>query len=213
MPKGSGSLSLARTLHLFLVSTPEKTSRDRAHDPLEFWSMTDKPTPKPLEAPKQLPTFGDIGEARVRHLELIQGTINRLATNSFAIKGWCLTLIVAVIGLAAKDHNTRFSLVALVPAVFFWGLDAYFLKQEQSFRRVYDRVRTMLDDDWRQSAFSMSLTAMRQLEGPTTVGAIAQPRQSWTTASVSSTLLGFYVPVVGVILGAALLPLFPQSSP
>ena len=32
-------------------------------------------------------------------------------------------------------------LLALIPAVLFWGLDGYFLWQERRFRIVYDIVR------------------------------------------------------------------------
>ena len=32
-------------------------------------------------------------EKKIKHLEMIQGVINRMAGNSFALKGWSVTLI------------------------------------------------------------------------------------------------------------------------
>jgi hypothetical protein len=78
---------------------------------------------------------------RVEHLKLIQGVIARLAGNSFLLKGWTVTLSAALLALAAKDADRSFALVALYPAAAFWGLDAYFLRQERLFRALYDDVR------------------------------------------------------------------------
>ncbi len=36
-------------------------------------------------------------EQKHKHLELIQGVINRLSTNPFLLKGWSVVLILAVI--------------------------------------------------------------------------------------------------------------------
>lgn len=37
-----------------------------------------------------------------------------------------------IIGLTAKDPQSRFALVALIPILSFWGLDAYYLDLEKS---------------------------------------------------------------------------------
>ena len=80
-------------------------------------------------------------ENKVKHLEMIQAIINRMAGNSFLLKGWCVTLISALFALAAKDINTKFILVAYYPMLMFWILDAYFLRQERLFRKKYDEIR------------------------------------------------------------------------
>lgn len=74
----------------------------------------------------------------VKHLELIQKPIERMASNSFLIKGWSITIVSALFILAERDANIRFSSFALFPAVVFWGLDAYFLRQEKLFRALYE---------------------------------------------------------------------------
>ena len=78
----------------------------------------------------------DIG----KHLEFIQNNIVRMANTSFLLKGWSVTLAAALFALAAKDMNSLFAVVALFPALVFWALDAYYLRQERLFRRLYDDV-------------------------------------------------------------------------
>lgn len=82
-------------------------------------------------------------EAKIKHLELIQGVINRLASNSFSVKGWSVTLVAALFALAAKDSNPSYVYVAYLPVLTFWGLDGYFLLLERLYRRLYDDVRAI----------------------------------------------------------------------
>ena len=78
---------------------------------------------------------------------MIQGVINRMAGNSFLIKGWSVTLVSALFALAAAGTNRRFVYLAYFPSVMFWALDAYFLRQERLFRKLYDFVRSQGDSD------------------------------------------------------------------
>ncbi len=61
------------------------------------------------------------------HLEMIQSIINRMATNSFHLKGWSVTLVAALFALAAKDSTPVFVYLAYFPAFAFWLLDGFFL--------------------------------------------------------------------------------------
>lgn len=83
----------------------------------------------------------DNDEKQIKHLEMIQGVINRLASNSFAMKGWSVTLVSALIAVAVDKSDGRFALAALIPSTIFWILDAYFLWQERLFRSLFDAVR------------------------------------------------------------------------
>ena len=77
----------------------------------------------------------------VKHLELIQQSITRMANHSFLVKGWSITLAAALFALSAQFSNVAFAVVAILPAVSFWRLDAYYLRQERLFRKLYDSVR------------------------------------------------------------------------
>ena len=125
------------------------------------------------------------GEAKLKHLELIQGVINRMASNSFFLKGWCVTLVSAVLALSAKDADRRFALLAYYPVLMFWILDGYFLRQERLFRKLYDKVRVTVET---AIDFSMDTSPFVTVV------------QSWARVTVSVTLLVFYLTMVGAIL-------------
>ncbi|MBN0372135.1 hypothetical protein JTM65_35625, partial [Pseudomonas aeruginosa] len=81
-------------------------------------------------------------DAKLKHLEFVQGVVNRLSTNSFLLKGWSIILISALFALSAKDADKGFALLAYIPGIAFWGLDGYFLALERCYRKLYDKVRT-----------------------------------------------------------------------
>lgn len=80
-------------------------------------------------------------DAKIKHLEMIQLVINRMANNSFLIKGWALTISLAGFGLFANNKKEYLFLVFILFAcLIFWLLDAYYLRQERLFRRLYKDV-------------------------------------------------------------------------
>lgn len=80
-------------------------------------------------------------EDKYKHLEMIQNIIQRMATNSFMLKGWAVTLIVAIFALADKDMNQNYFGLTYIPAITFWFLDSYYLQLERKFKMLYDIVR------------------------------------------------------------------------
>jgi hypothetical protein len=85
-------------------------------------------------------------ERKLKHLELIQGVINRMANTSFLLKGWSVVLVSALFAVGVSigpfsRENT--AVIALLPCLVFWGLDGYYLEQERRHRRLYDRVREL----------------------------------------------------------------------
>ncbi|MBS1786465.1 MAG: hypothetical protein JST85_02010 [Acidobacteria bacterium] len=93
-----------------------------------------------------------MSSSKLEHLKMLQAVITRMAGNSFLIKGWCVTLVSALIALSAKDAKYMV-LVAFLPVLMFWWLDAFFLRQERLFRKLYDHVRENGEDE---SDFSMN---------------------------------------------------------
>ena len=127
-------------------------------------------------------------ECKLKHIELIQQVIQRMAGNSFLLKGWSITIVAALFVLSTKDAQTSFLLVALLPILAFWGLDGYFLRQERLFRKLYDKVTAAAPE---QIDFSMNTQPF------------AGDVDSWWQTCCSSTLLTFH----GTIFGAVLLAL------
>ena len=80
-------------------------------------------------------------ENKLKHLEMVQSVINRMANNSFMLKGWAVTLVAGIFVLAGKDTDKLYFLVAYIPVIVFWGLDSYYLLQERLYRGLYEKVR------------------------------------------------------------------------
>jgi hypothetical protein len=124
-------------------------------------------------------------EQKIKHLEFIQGVVNRMAANSFLIKGWCITLVSALFALAAKDANVRYIIIAYIPVLVFWILDGYYLWQERLFRGLYNQIRVK---DESSIDFSMDT---KTFEGG---------RNTWMKSIFSKTLCIFYIPLIAVML-------------
>lgn len=72
-------------------------------------------------------------DEKLKHLEFIQQAITRMASNSFMLKGWTVTLVVGLFAFAnIKEMDSKFILLAFIPAIFFWILDGYFIQQEKN---------------------------------------------------------------------------------
>lgn len=82
-----------------------------------------------------------MSENKLKHLEFIHNTINRMSTNSFIVKGWTITLISALFVLAQKDSNVTYAILTYIAVPIFWYLNAFFLLQERRYRSLYDDVR------------------------------------------------------------------------
>lgn len=123
--------------------------------------------------------------SREKHLELIQGVINRMASNSFHLKGWSVVLVSALFALAGRDTKVYFVYLAYLPAIAFWVLDGYFLWQERMYRKLYDAVRSVEDD---KSDFSMNAYKYKDEVA------------SWPGTCFSTTLAIFHGIIVAAIV-------------
>jgi len=76
-----------------------------------------------------------------KEIDLIQACINRMANNSFMLKGWMVTLVAAIIALLS-DKVSLIVITSIASGIIlcFWYLDAFFLKTEKLYRRKYEWV-------------------------------------------------------------------------
>ena len=44
-------------------------------------------------------------ENKLRHLEMIQNIISRMANNSFLLKGWTVTLVAGIFTISSKEAD------------------------------------------------------------------------------------------------------------
>lgn len=124
-------------------------------------------------------------DRKLKHLEFIQGTVNRLSTNSFLLKGWSVVLVSALFVLSGSETQRGFIWLAFIPALVFWGLDGYFLWQERLYRKLYDRVRAKDPEE-----IDFSLDTQDFLDD---VG-------GWVKAVISKTLIPFHGVLVTAIV-------------
>ena len=118
----------------------------------------------------------------IKHLEFVQNTISRLAGNSFLLKGWAVTLVAGIFTLSSKDSNPLFFIVAYIPIIVFWCLDAYYLLQERLFRVLYDHIRSA---DMQIDAFCMDISKEEYHKTPNT----------YLDCWISKSLIIFYLPL------------------
>lgn len=131
----------------------------------------------------------------MKHLEFIQATITRMNQNSFQIKGWMITIVSALLALYANSENVVYILVAIVPAIIFWFLDAYYLQQERKFRGVYNDVAGLTSEE--------SRVEIRDFEMP--IQKYQCGKCCYFNVLLSKTIFPLYGIVIGGLLVASIM--------
>lgn len=79
-----------------------------------------------------------------KEIDLIQGCINRMAQNSFLIKGWMVTLFAVILALVPEKvepcNRIFLGAIMVVIVIMFWYLDGFFLATEKNYQAVYSWV-------------------------------------------------------------------------
>ena len=149
-------------------------------------------------------------EKIIRHLEMIQGIINRLGRNSFLVKLGSIAVVItgkliSVFLLYIISHEDTYvpsdvtimlmldGIILLFIILGFWILDGFYLWRERLFRYHYDTIRKQINTD-----FNMDVSTYYN-----------RPYSKWRSAVFSVTLTIFYVIEMGFIL---FLPLIVLNS-
>ncbi len=143
-----------------------------------------------------------MSEINDKHLEFIQGVINRHNSNSFRIKGWAITITAAIFALTGTIKEPYLCFIALGPTVMFWVLDSMFLANERSFVSLYscvangnklkvkkddlkNDIQETIEDDFKEytvKPYSMNFVQFKELK-----------RNNWTNVFLSYTIRWFYI--------------------
>ena len=99
------------------------------------------------------------------HLQIIQGVIQRMASNSASCKTWCVTIVAAILVLAGEKENPKLVCIALMPTILFGALDVYYLGLEKGFRKSYNDFIEKLHSERLVASdlYSMTPTGGRRL--------------------------------------------------
>jgi hypothetical protein len=109
------------------------------------------------------------------YIATLQGIINRMASNSAAVKTWCITLTSAVIVLAADSALDTAVWVAAFPLVACLLLDCYYLGLERAFRRRYNSFIARLGAGKARSEELFVVSAENHSVPRSTLGALFSP--------------------------------------
>lgn len=123
-------------------------------------------------------------QARIEHLKMLQAVIDRMARTSASMKQFALAIAGAALALAASTGLGLIAFAAAVLMLFFWGLDARYLQQEQWFRDLYDEVRAEPVD--RAPDFRILPPAAPRQNRTFTNSVL-----SWSTAALYGPVAGF----------------------
>jgi hypothetical protein len=127
---------------------------------------------------------GKAADLRVKHLEMLQTVISRVAGQGATLKNYCLTLTTALCGAGITLQRPGVALLSLLPITIFALLDAQYLRLERRFRGLFDTVRTA---DWGIS--------------PTfEISSASAPSSSYWAALFSWSIAVFYVPLAVAVL-------------
>lgn len=126
-------------------------------------------------------------ENKLKHLEMIQNVINRMANNSFLLKGWTVTLVTGIFAISSKEADKIYFLTAYIPVFAFWGLDSYYLLQERLYRSLHDTIRNTDEND---IDFSLKATSKD----------FPSNKNCYCNCVISKTELWFYLPLALTIL-------------
>lgn len=85
--------------------------------------------------------ISELTKNKIEHLKMIEEIIKRMASNSFYLKGWSVSLISAILVFVKLEANICFIWIALLPTVVFWYLDAFYLQLERKYKKLYKEVQ------------------------------------------------------------------------
>ncbi|MDX1956172.1 MAG: hypothetical protein SFU20_11620 [Chitinophagaceae bacterium] len=134
-----------------------------------------------------------------KELDIIQSIINRMANNSFLVKGWAMTLVSGLLAfgkdvILADKSGVYYLIMMLGILIPFWWLDAYYLKQERAFRKLYDNA---IRDPQAKERLQYSLNPQ----------GIQKEIKGTTATMMTGAVSYFYIPLLLLITGGIIMKL------
>lgn len=138
-------------------------------------------------------------EFKRQQLDILQGIISRMASNSFQIKGFTIamaTILGAIYERGVGSHHIW--TILLVVTICCTLMDAYYLQLERKYRKLYEESIKRLDQDRPLSElYDMSLKGIKK---------------SYLSCLCSQSLIMPYGLLLAIILIASIIGHLPQCS-
>lgn len=133
----------------------------------------------------------------LKHLEMLQGIINRMALCSSNSKQWGITLITAIGAIAGITRNWFILFACSIPLLGFMLLDAYYLAQEKVFISMHKKIVNAINsgEDPKQLLFNFGPEMKRIVKFSATISAISSFSiwGPWLSVSAVVMILAFII--------------------
>lgn len=123
-------------------------------------------------------------DMRMKHLEMLQNVISRMASNSASMKNYTMSISAAIIALSAAIKKPEILYYSIPLIAIFCILDAQYLRLERAFRDQYNSIRKEGFDKEPDFSISPSWKVVNEL---------------WPIVRSWSVWL-FYVPIIVVFI-------------
>ena len=84
--------------------------------------------------------------AVLKHMEMYQGIITRMANNSATIKQWGLPVITGILAFIVKDDKSNLVWLSVFALLVFYFLDSYYLMLENRFRNGFTESAELISE-------------------------------------------------------------------
>lgn len=148
-----------------------------------------------------------------KEIDLIQACINRMAHNSFLVKGWAISIVV--VGLALVDKKIEpllIGIIILIPLFSFWWLDAFFLYTEKLYRELYKWVISERPNENDAEMYDLNPHRFKSQLFQFKNGESTNKLESQRSVAWSSTLRTFYFIPILLIIGICTWLHFSQNK-
>ena len=129
-------------------------------------------------------------EDQRRHIDIIEATITRMSENSKQMKEWCIALVSGLIGVSFTIKISWLCIIAALAVVVFCYLDAFYLKLERCFRRLYNDVVGIGNGKHPPKKVKLYDTSIGEYEKNVTI----------KSACGSSSIRPFYIGMLGGVI-------------
>lgn len=126
-----------------------------------------------------------------QYLEMMQGIIERMATNSSNCKAWMVTIVAAVMVLQCSiDALNGWILLGILPVVLFWYLDVFYLHLERGMRNretiFLNMFRNDQMEDYKEALFNFKplMIGKKELTDEQKEQGLVATDDRWFTESV-----------------------------
>lgn len=127
-----------------------------------------------------------------KEIDLLQSCIDRMAKNSFMIKGWFVSIYAVILALLPEKVDVMLLCVVLIVVnMLFWYLDGVYLRDEKIYRRIYQWVVEARKQNDRELMYQLELNLYKNKIG--TMDSVAK-------IMLSKSLFIFYAIPLAILL-------------